>query len=154
MDWIACNRSAIKARALEQERQKEPGDDWWHVLLFCAECMRIQSFLSGEKSDRIHAMAGRSLSSQSLRSEPKPSDADQPSSWNRRGATPRSPWLLCLLGLFFPILPPTAPPLLIITGSWEVRSALKPPVPVPRRCPSISPPTNKQAGAREPFVPR
>lgn len=64
LDWIACNRSAMKARALEQE----PGDGW-HVLLFCAECMRIQSFLSGEKSDRIHAMAGRSLS------EPKPSNA-------------------------------------------------------------------------------
>jgi hypothetical protein len=43
-------------------------------------------------------------------------------------------------------LPPTAPPL-----SGEGRSALK--LPVPRRCPSMSSPTNKQqAGAREPFA--
>jgi hypothetical protein len=48
-------------------------------------------------------------------------------------------------------LPPTAPPLLIITGSGEGRRALK--LPVPRRCPSMSSPTNKQqAGAREPFA--
>ena len=64
--WIYCNvigEQQQSTKALDTGNRER--DDWRHVLLFWSECMRTQSFLSGDKSDRIHAMAaaGRSLSS-------------------------------------------------------------------------------------------
>jgi hypothetical protein len=109
-----------------------------HVLLLCAECMRIQSFLSGEKSDRIHAaMAGRAAACcgcclACLVRGRRPGEVTR--SQVRTAA---------LLALFLHSLPPTtAPPLLIVTlppgaASLSVHISSVP-----------TPNTNKQAGAR------
>lgn len=49
---------AVSDRSMHARAARKRTDDVWdrrYVLLFCAECIRIQSFLSGDKSDRIHA---------------------------------------------------------------------------------------------------
>lgn len=52
--WVSRSKRSKHACT---RREKKRTDDvrGTDVLLFCAECMRIQSFLSGDKSDRIHA---------------------------------------------------------------------------------------------------
>jgi hypothetical protein len=116
--WIAWNEAATKEKTSASWNKNDRGGGVdgglaGHVLLLCAECMRIQSFLSGEKSDRIHAaMAGRAaccgccFALLAWRA-----DAGRVKSLDLKSAPQ-----LNLLALFLHSLPPTtAPPLLIVT---------------------------------------